>query len=146
MPTEIITNIIIILVAFALFLTLKLPRTPKHIFYGLILLGVGGIKLFNYYNFVAFDIPNIPLITYALNIAVMVSGGSLIFDGFKEGAIIGGSSFILGVVIILLSLIPTLYNLNAITFVLPLYPEFINYYLHIASGIFLFIATFAVPR
>ena len=47
---------------------------------------------------------------------------------------------LLGSVIVLLSIIPTLYNINAITFNIPSYPIIVNYFIQLLAGIFMFLA------
>lgn len=144
MPTELIANIIAIVIAIALLLSLRLPRLPKHLMYSVILTIVGGVRLLNYYEIVQYTIPDMPIIVYVLNIVVMVSGASLILESFKEHSIIKVLTFLLGTLIIILAVTPTLYDLNVITFKLPSYPEFINYYLHVSAGFFLLLATIIV--
>ena len=55
-------------------------------------------------------------------------------------------SFTLGFIVVVLSVIPTLYQINAITFDIPSYPEFINFYLYFSAGLLLIIAAFIVEE
>ncbi len=141
MAAEIVTNIIIIAVAVLLIVSLRLAKKPKHLVLGAILIVYGGIKLLSYYEIIQFNIPRIPVITYILSIVVAVGGASLILDSFREKSFLKWISLTFGVIAVVLSVIPTLYQINAITFEIPSYPEFINFYLYLSAGL-LIIAAF----
>ena len=142
MVAEIVTNIIVIAVAVLLIVSLRLAKKPKHMILGAILIVYGGSKLLSYHEVIQFNIPGIPIIIYALSIVVTVGGASLILDSFKEKHFLRWISLALGFIAVVLSIIPTLYQINAITFEIPSYPEFINFYLYFSAGILLIIAAF----
>lgn len=146
MPAELFGNIIAIVIAIGLLLSLRLPRLPKHWLYGIILTIIGGVRLLNYYDVIPYTIPDMPIMAYILQMVVMVAGGSLILDSFKEQSIIKLLTFSLGVLIATLAIAPTLYDLNIITFKIPSYPEFINDYLYVLGGFFLFLATVIIKE
>lgn len=142
MAAGIVTNIIVIAVAVLLIVSLRLAKKPKHLILGAILIVYGGIKLLSYYEIMQFNIPRIPVITYVISIVVTVGGASLILDSFREKSFLKWISLTLGFIAVVLSVIPTLYQINAITFDIPSYPEFINFYLYLSAGILLIIAAF----
>lgn len=144
MVAEIIANIIVIAVAVLLIVSLRMAKKPKHLILGAILIVYGGIKLLSYHKVIQFNIPHIQVITYIISIVVTVGGANLILDSFKEKSFLKWISFALGVIVVVLSVIPTLYQINAITFEIPSYPEFINFYLYFSAGLLLIIAAFIV--
>jgi len=142
MAAEIVANIIVIALAVLLIVSLRLAKKPKHLILGAILIAYGVIKLLSYYGAIQFNIPRMPVITYILSIVVTVGGASLILDSFKEKSFLKWISLAFGFVAVVLSVIPTLYQINAITFEIPSYPEFINFYLYFSAGLLLIIAAF----
>jgi hypothetical protein len=144
MVAEIITNVAVILVVVLLVVTLRISKRPKHIILGIILILYGGLKASSYHEILKFDIPDLPVITYMISIVVTVGSAHLILDSIKEKSVLRWASLTIGILVIVLSVTPTLYELNAITFVLPSYPEFINFYLYVITGILLLIAAFIV--
>ena len=142
MVAEIVANIIVIALAVLLIVSLRLAKKPKHLILGALLIGYGGIKLLSYHEVIQFNIPSIPIIIYTLSIVVTVGGASLILDSFKEKSFLKWISLALGFIAVVLSVIPTLHQINAITFEIPSYPEFINFYLYFSAGILLIIAAF----
>jgi len=142
MAAEIITNVIAVAVAVLLIVSLRLAKKPKHLILGAVLIVYGVIKLLSYHEIINFNIPKIPIITYLLSIVVTVGGASLILDSFREKSFLRWISLALGFVAVVLSVIPTLYQINAITFEIPSYPEFINFYLYFSAGLLLIIAAF----
>ncbi len=144
MAAEIVTNIIVIAAAVLLIVSLRLSKKPKHLVLGAILIVYGGIKLLSYHEVIQFNIPRIPVITYIISIVVTVGGASLVLDSFKEKSFLKWISLTFGFIAVVLSVIPTLYQINAITFDIPSYPEFINFYLYLSAGLLLIIAAFIV--
>ena len=146
MPTEFVSNIIVIAIALGFLASLKLSNKPKYILYGLVLTVIGAFRLLNYYEFVAVEIPKLPIVSYAVSAVALVVGGGLIIESIRERSIIRWSSFLLGVAIVILSVVPTLYDLNAITFNIPSYPQVVNFYLHVSAGFLLLIGVFITGR
>lgn len=144
MAAEIVTNIIVIAVAVLLIVSLRLAKKPKHLILGAILIVYGGVKLLSYHEVIPFNIPRIPIITYIISLVVTVGGASLMLDSFKEKSFLKWISLTSGFIAVVLSVIPTLYQINAITFEIPSYPEFINFYLYFSAGLLLIIAAFIV--
>ncbi len=146
MPTEFIINIIVIAIALGFLASLKLSDKPKYFLYGVVLTAIGTFRLLNYYEFVFVEIPKLPIISYAVNAVVLVVGGGLIIESIRERSIIRWSSFLLGVAIVVLSVVPTLYDLNAITFNIPSYPQVVNFYVHVSAGFLLLIGVFITGK
>lgn len=146
MAAEIVANIIVIAVAVLLIVSLRLSKKPKHLILGAILMVYGSINLLGYYKIVKFSIPDLPIIMYILSIVVAVGGVSLILDSFKKKSFLKWISLTLGFIAVVLSVIPTLHQIDAITFEIPSYPEFINFYLYFSAGLLLIIAAFIAER
>ncbi|MEK6949721.1 MAG: hypothetical protein AABX34_05845 [Nanoarchaeota archaeon] len=146
MASELISNIIIIAIAVGFAFSLRLSDVPKYLLYGAILTAVGAIGLLNYYGITALQIPKLPIVTYAVNIMAILVGGGLMKESIMERSVIKWPSFLLGVAIVVLAVVPTLYALNAITFNIPSYPEVVNYYLHVSAGILLLIGIAIIGR
>jgi|SRR3989338_834932 len=146
MVNEIISNVIVIAIAIGFAFSLRLSDVPKYLLYGAILTAIGAIGLLNYYEAIAWEIPKLPIVTHAVNIVAILVGGGLMKESIMERSVIRWSSFLLGVAIVVLTVVPTLYALNAITFNIPSYPEVINYYLHVSAGILLLIGIAIVGK
>lgn len=69
-----IGNIVAVCIAIGLFLTLGLPRLAKHLTYSAVLLTVSTINLLGHYSVISWAIPDLPIMTYVLNIVIMVTG------------------------------------------------------------------------
>mgnify|MGYP001310367905 CR=1 FL=1 len=146
MPTELVSNIIVIAIALGFLASLKLPNKPKYFLYGFVLMAIGAFRLLNYYDIMSYDIPKLPIVSYAVSAVALVVGGGLLLESISERSIIRWSSFLLGAAIVLLAVIPTLYDLNAITFNIPSYPQVINFYLHVSAGLLLLIGVFVANK
>lgn len=146
MASELISNVTIIAIAIGFAFSLRLSDVPKYLLYGAILTAVGAIGLLNYYGIITLEIPKLPIITHAVNIVAILVGGGLMRESMRERPAIRWPSFLLGVAIVFLAVVPTLYALNAITFNIPSYPEVVNFYLHASAGILLLIGIAMVGR
>ena len=144
MAAEIIVNIIVIAAVVLLIVSLRLSKKPKHLVLGAILAAYGSIKILGHYEAIPFNIPSLPIITYILSVVVTIGGASLILDSFRERTFLKWASLVIGITVIMLSITPTLHEINAITFEIPSYPEFINFYLYFFAGILLLVAAFIV--
>ncbi len=146
MTGEFISNIAVIAIAVGFAFSLRLSDAPKYLIYGAILTAVGAIGLLNYYGAIALEIPKLPIVTYAVNITAVLVGGGLMRESLMERPAIRWPSFFLGMAIVILTVVPTLYALNAITFNIPSYPGVINYYLHASAGMLLLVGIAIVGR
>ena|SRR3989338_3806431 len=146
MASELISNIAIIAIALGFAFSLRLSDVPKYLIYGVILTSIGAIGLLNYYSVIALEMPKLPAVTYAVNIVAILVGGGLMRESISERSAIKWPSFLVGAVIVILTVVPTLYALNAITFNIPSYPAIINYYLHASAGILLLAGIAIVGR
>lgn len=141
-----ITNLLAIAIVILVVSTLLLPRMIRHLLHSFILLAFGLIPVLHTYQFIGFSIPTWPIVGYALTVIIILSGRTLIVDGFREGTkSLKLLTIISGFVIILIVTIPTLSSIGAITFSLS-YPEMINNILYITAGVLLLIGTILLKK
>ncbi|HIH42134.1 TPA: hypothetical protein HA246_00655 [Candidatus Woesearchaeota archaeon] len=135
-------NIIAFSVLGGFAITFALPKIPKHIIHSLFLMFLGGVPILYELAVTDFQLPQLAIMTYIITAIIMLTGGTLVKDGWKEGGKLGYGAMIFGIIIMASVLIPTLYKINAITFNIPAYPPIINAILYILSGVLLLISTF----
>ncbi len=139
--SPLITNLLAIGIVILVVSTLLLPRMIRHLVHSIILIAFGIIPILHSYKMIGFNIPSWPIVGYALTVIIILSGRTLIVDGFKEeNRALKFLTIAAGFVIILVVTIPTLYNLGAITFNLT-YPPIINNILYMSAGVLLLIGT-----
>jgi hypothetical protein len=138
----IVTNIVALGVLGGFGATFVLPKFARHLVHSLFLIGLGLIPVLYELYVIDFQIPDFAIITYVVTAIIMLTGGTLLKDGFHEGGTFGYTAMVFGIIIMLNVLIPTMYKINAITFDVPSYPPIINSVLYLVSGIMLLISTF----
>jgi hypothetical protein len=146
MVAETVVNIGIVVIVVVLVVSFRLAKRPKHLVLGGILIAYSGVNLLSHYELIEYSIPNLPVITYMLSLVVTVGGANLVLDSLKQSSFLRVASLVIGVLIVFLSVAPSLYEINAITFELPSYPKFVNYYLYSLAGFFLFVAAFVTDE
>lgn len=135
---SIVLNIIAVIAIILFIGSLVLPKVWKYIVYGIFLVSMGSLPILYSQGHISFNPLELAIFQYLLLIIVILSGRELIVEGIKEeGSIIRWISIILGLALIIITTIPTLYNLGAITFKMPEIPEITLNILYILSGIIL---------
>ena len=134
------------IISFLIIATFALPKMIRHFIHGGFLISFGIIPLLHNFQIIGFNVVEWPILKYALTGSVILSGKTLIIDGFKEDTpVLQYVSIIVGGLIILMISIPTLSRVGAITFELT-YSPFINYTMYLVSGILLIIGTFILKE
>jgi hypothetical protein len=140
-------NIIALAVSFAFIISLLLPHKIHAMINGAILLAVGITHLLFELFVIEFDIRQTPILIFVIVFVVMVTAKELIQESIREkGKAMKGITFIAGVGLIILVLVPELYHYGAINFNLPDYPFIINAVLYIIAGIVAIIAPFLAEK
>jgi len=137
-----VRNIVAIAVLGGFAATFMLPKFARHIVHSFFLIALGAIPVLYELYVIEFQIPDFAIITYVVTAIIMLTGSTLVKDGFHEGGKFGYTAMGFGIIIMLNVLIPALYKINAITFNIPSYPPVINSVLYLISGIMLLVSTF----
>jgi hypothetical protein len=125
--------IVIVVVAISI-LTLWLPKKLHYIFNGVALLILGGAHIFYEFYFTAINLTGSPLVRFVIAFVVMVTAKELIQESIKEKGSMRVITFVIGGILIALSLIPELYHVGAINFNIPEYPLLFSF-LYVIGGI-----------
>ncbi|MFC1752379.1 hypothetical protein ACFL96_03180 [Thermoproteota archaeon] len=136
-------NIIAIAVVIALVIAFLLPKKLHYIINGLILLGIGILHILFELYITEFDVRNTPILLFVITFVVMVTAKELISESIKEpGIALKSMTFIIGLMLITLVVVPELYHFGAISFDLPDYPFIVNAVIYIIAGFVAIIAPF----
>jgi hypothetical protein len=138
----VVTNIVTIVILLILVGTFILPKRARRGVHGLILLFLGFVPLLYSLNVINFTFGEAGIIKYVVAVVVVFTARSLIIEGMQEEGTLRWISIILGIFIILLTAIPALHKLGALTFTIPEYPAIIDHIVYIIASVFLFIGMF----
>ena len=137
-----IINTVTIITLLILVVTFLLPKKIRYAVHGIILLVLGLIPILYSAGFINFTFGEAGIIKYVVAVVVVFTARSLIIEGIHEESKIKYVSIIMGILIILLTAIPALHKLGALTFTIPEYPPMIDYIVYIIAAILLFIGIF----
>lgn len=119
------------------------PRKSISMLLGAVFLVLGLLPILNSFGILGFVLPPIPAIV--LRILAIIGGLFLIYDGISEGQMAAFgfaqymmfASYLFGIAILLLGLIPLLNSMGTIAFTLPLFGQTILDWLYLAVGLLL---------
>lgn len=139
LPAIINSDASAIVIVVALVLIWLLPDKVTYLLTGTLLLIFGILPLLTYFGAINFDMYSYP-ISYYIVLYIAITGGEvLVYESLHEQVILKMLSMILGVVIVILTAIPTLKEIGAISFALPEYSPIINAIIYLTAGILLVI-------
>ncbi len=137
-----ITNIVTIVILIILVGTFALPKKIRYAVHALFLLVLGLIPLLFSLEVIGFTFGEAGIIKYVVAVVVVFTARSLIMEGVKEEGSLRWVSIIAGIIIIILSVTPSLYQLGALTFTIPSYPPLIDQIVYIIAAILLTLGIF----
>lgn len=115
------------------------PRKSISLILGIVFIVLGLLPILNSFKIISFVLPPIPEII--LRILALIGGVFLLFDAVSEGQMAFGmtqyamfASYIVGIGILLLGLIPILNSMSIIGFTLPALGETILNWLYLIVG------------
>ena len=135
-------NAVTIVVLLILVGTFILPKKLRYVVHGIMLFALGIIPLLYEFRVIGFTFGDAGIIKYVVAVVVVFTARSLVMEGIKEESAIKWVSIVAGVCIILLTAIPALHNLGALTFTIPEYPAIIDHLVYVIAAILLFAGTF----
>ena len=144
--TTLLSNLTSISILVLYVVILAFPRVLKYSANGLLLIIIGGMSLMYEFGLINYDIIAIPIMKYLLLLMVALSAKELCSSGFKEHGKLRFISIFLAVLLIIITTIPALYSINAITFNLPEIPMIVLNCLYIMAGIVLVIGAFMFKK
>jgi hypothetical protein len=137
-----VTVMDIIAIAIVIVMVAKdaLPKKAVYAIHSLLLIGFGLFPLILYFNLLTFDIFSYGIAKYVALFVVIVAGQELFKTGLKEdNKVLQIVSLVLGVAIIVITALPQLTELGAISFTMPAYTPIIDFAFYLACGILLLI-------
>lgn len=138
-------NIIALGVAFGFVITLMLPKKIHYALNGMILMAIGITHFLFEFYFIDFDVRKSPVLLFVITFVAATTAKELIHESIKEkGKTMKGITFLMGLVLIFLVLIPEMYHFGAINFSIPDYPFIVNAFLYASAGLVAMIAPFLV--
>lgn len=137
-----IINVVTIITLLILVGTFLLPKIIRYAVHGLILLALGLIPLLYQFAIIDFTFGDAGIIKYVVAVVLVFTARSLILEGVKEESFVRWVSIIMGILIILLTAIPALHKLGALTFTIPEYPAIVDSVIYIIAAVFLFAGMF----
>ena len=139
-----IINLVTIITLIILVTTFFFPKAIRYAIHGLILLVLGLIPLLYQFGVINFTFGEAGIIKYVIAVVIVFTARSLIMEGIKEERVIKWVSIVMGVLIVLLTAIPALHKLGALTFTIPEYPMIVDSFIYIVAAILLFAGIFFV--
>lgn len=131
---DVVDDIITIVICVILLVTLVLPKKIRYGVFAAFLFILGGIPLLYLMGLIGITFAEAPIIKYVTTFVVVLAGRSLFMEGVKMESEFKWAAISLGVIIIILTTIPSLHAAKALSFGLPEFPELINHILYIISG------------
>lgn len=145
MAGDIVVSIVTILVVIALFVPMLFSRRLHYALGGIILLAIGTLTILFESGKTGFDVGEYPILHYAVYFFIVLAGKDLLKEGFKEKeSVLKYPSIVLGIVLVVLTTIPTLNKLHVIDWAIPKYSPIIDGILYIVSGVFLLVGIFTL--
>lgn len=136
-------NILALAVSLAFIVTLLLPHKIHAMINGVILLAIGITHLLYELLIIEFDVRGSPILLFVIVFVVAATAKELIAESIKEkGKAMKGLTFMAGIILIILVLIPELYHAGALGFNLPDYPFLVNAIIYLFAGVVAIIAPF----
>ncbi|MBN2111979.1 hypothetical protein JW707_02660 [Candidatus Woesearchaeota archaeon] len=140
-------NIAALAVSFAFVITLLLPHKIHAMINGVILFTIGITHILYETFIIEFDVRSSPVLIFVIVFVVAATSKELIAESIREkGKVMKGLTFLAGLILIVLVLVPELYHLGALSFNLPDYPFFINAIIYLFAGAVAIIAPFLAGK
>ena len=144
MAGSMLIQIISVAIVIVLFLLMILWKRGHYILGGLTLAAIGSLTFLFEFNVISFNVGDYPILHYAVYFFVAFAGKDLVKEGFKEKeSALKWPSMIFGVVLILITTIPTLKKMNVISWALPQSP-LVDAGIYLASGLFMLVGAFTL--
>jgi len=142
MAADLIVNIVSIIVIAVLISTALLPKKLNYAVNGCILLLLGLIPILFELEVIPFTFGEAGIIKYTVTVVVMFSAKTLIVEAVKEEHALRWITLSMGVLLVILSIVPSLHALGALTFTIPNYPPMVNNIMYVVASLFLFVGIF----
>jgi hypothetical protein len=137
-----VTNIVTIIILLVLVVTFILPRKVRYGVHSAILLILGLLPLLYALKIIGFTFGEAGIIKYVIAVVIVFTGRSLVVEGVKEEGPMRWISIVMGVLIIILTAVPALHKLGALTFTIPSYPLIVDHIIYIIAAGLLFAGIF----
>lgn len=137
-----LVNIVTVVALTILVGTLLLPKRGRYAVHSLMLLALGTLPILYRLEIINFTFGEAGIIKYVVAVVVVFTARSLVMEGVKEESFVKWLSILMGVVIIVLTAVPALHSLGALTFTIPQYPPLVDNIIYIAAAVLLFAGIF----
>jgi len=137
----------IITLSVLIYLTLSIVINKKINYFlsGILIFLIGLLPFLSNSELINFNIGLYPIFNFAAYFIIVFAARDFLSEGFKEKwSFMKYPVLIMGLLLYILTTIPTLYAMNIISFEIPVYPEMFNNVLYLICGLFLMISDFTV--
>jgi hypothetical protein len=144
MAANLLVQIGAILVVIFIFVLMIVWKRMHYVISGVTLSAVGILTFLLHFGKIKFDVGDYPILIFALYFYIAFAGKDLIKEGFKEKeSKLKYPSIILGIILVLINIVPTLHKLHVIDWVLP-QNLILDATIYTVSGLFLIIGAFTI--
>ncbi|MFC1741111.1 hypothetical protein ACFL3V_01065 [Nanoarchaeota archaeon] len=144
MAGSLVVQVISIVIVAGLFLLMVLWKKAHYVIGGLTLCAISTLTVLFKIGKTTFDVGQYPILHYAVYFFVAFAGKDLIKEGFKEKeSALKWPSLILGVVLIVITTIPTLKKMHVIEWALPK-SVYVDASIYAIAGLFMIIGAFTI--
>lgn len=140
-----LVDMLYVALAIIIILSNRLKKLWKHILHGSFLFFYGLFHVLAYFSVYPLPFQERIFLIYIVAIAVISVGASLVIEGFRSRDKFGISAIVIGCLLLILSVLPTLNRMEIVSVPLPEYPVIIAYVGYLLAGFFLLIATALIP-
>ena len=131
-----IGDVIAIAIVIGLIAVEAVPLTPQRIFWGVFIFLLGLFPFLRMIGWIKLDIYAYPLMKFVAIFIVFIVGELLFSEGLKEDNVfLKITSMGVGVLIIIITYLPWMYEYHAVSFVLPSYTPLIDFVIYLCAGI-----------
>ena len=141
-----LADILYVALAIIILLSTRLKKLWKHILHGSFLFLYGLFQVLAYFSVYPLPFQERPFLVYIIAITVIQVGASLVIEGFRSRDKFGIYAIVMGCILLILSVLPTLNSMAIVSVTLPAYPVIIAYFGYLFAGFFLLIATLVLPE
>lgn len=135
---ELIQNLVAIVCVIVFTLTFALSKVWRYLITGILLSFLGVMPILYAFNKVHINPLEFALFQYFISVFTIICGRGLVVEGIKgKSKAFRITSIVSGVVLVIMSTIPALHSLGAITFDLSPIPDMFFYGMYTFSGIIL---------
>ena len=145
MSADLIVQVVSVVLVILLLASMIFSKKLHYFLGGVILVAVGVVTILFEGGFMSLDVTKFPIVNFAVYFMIVFAGKDLLKEGIKEQAsVLKWPSIILGILLVVMTTLPTLKKTKVIDWALPKYPAVIDGGIYVVAGILLIIGVFTL--